>query len=232
VIRGVSVITCTNRPQYFDKILSNYRDQTWKKKELIIVLNRDDMSLKKYREAVQGEHNIRVFRRPERLNLGSCLNYAIGKAKYGVIAKFDDDDYYAPRYISRSMKTLRQTKAHVVGKKTFYLYMRSKHILLKMNLHRENRFTHHVAGATLFFRKRIFKKVRFATKLKSGSDSNFLRRCRKAGYKIYSGDRYNYVAIRRSNRKNHTWKIEDKKLLSGNVRVVARTKIYKKRVRR
>ncbi|OXM84348.1 glycosyltransferase [Paenibacillus rigui] len=230
--RGVSVITCTNRPQYFNKILRNYRNQTWKKKELIIVLNRDDMKLGKYRRAVEGEHNIRVLRQPQHLNLGACLNYAIRRAKYGVIAKFDDDDYYAPHYVTRALNVLQRSKADIVGKKTFYLYLQSKNMLLQMNPNREHRFYHHVAGATLFFYKRILKRVPFATKLKSGSDSNFLRRCRAKGYKIYSGDRYNYVAIRRQNRTNHTWKVEDNKLLSGNVRIIARTKIYRKKVRR
>lgn len=40
--------------------------------------------------------NIHVYRAPQHHSLGACLNHAVKKAKYSYIAKFDDDDYYAP----------------------------------------------------------------------------------------------------------------------------------------
>jgi len=60
------------------------------------VINKDSMSLAKYRQKVQGYKNISIYKVPESVALGACLNYAVSKTKYHFIAKFDDDDYYLP----------------------------------------------------------------------------------------------------------------------------------------
>jgi len=230
--QGVSVVTCTNRPRFFKRLLNNYKRQGWKKKELIIVLNRDDMKLKTYREKTEEYESISVYKVPEHKNLGSCLNYGIRKAKYGIIAKFDDDDYYAPSYLKGMIRAMKRSGASIVGKRTFYMYLEGRKLLLLMRPKRQNRMVRHVAGATLFFKKKVAKKVPFSTRLKSGSDVRFLRKSRAHGFHIYSGDKYNFVAIRRKSKKNHTWKIKDSKLLKGNAKIIAETEHYRKRVKK
>lgn len=185
------------------------------------------MSLDKYRKAVHKFDDVSVYQIPERNNLGACLNFAIARAKYSIVAKFDDDDYYAGHYISRSMRQLLRSGADIVGKRSFYLYLRSRKLLLLMQPNREHRFTGRVAGATFVFHKRVFDRVKFSIRRKSGSTIDFLRRSHASGFKIYSGDRFNYMAIRRKNRDSHTWKITDRGLLAAS-RIVARTLDYKK----
>ncbi|GAB6930341.1 hypothetical protein JCM10914A_43240 [Paenibacillus sp. JCM 10914] len=35
---GVSIITCTNRPEFFDHLIENFRRQNYKHKELIMLM--------------------------------------------------------------------------------------------------------------------------------------------------------------------------------------------------
>src|SRR5690606_13701655 len=107
--QGVSVITCTNRPLFFGKVISNFKRQLYRNKELIIILNDDSMNLSHYRKRVRLYSNITVYRAPQMFTLGRCLNHAVRHTKYMFIAKFDDDDYYSPYYLSEQMRAVRQT---------------------------------------------------------------------------------------------------------------------------
>src|SRR5690554_6781458 len=90
---GVSIITCTNKPHVLNNILENFNRQDYLKKELVLVINNDDIDLKKYQDKLEKYKNVTVFKISEKNSLGKCLNFAVDKCKYNVIAKFDDDDY-------------------------------------------------------------------------------------------------------------------------------------------
>jgi glycosyltransferase involved in cell wall biosynthesis len=99
-MNGVSIITCTNRPNYLNNLLQNYNRQRYAQKELIIIINNNAIPLSPYQQLAKKHKNIKIYRKPEHQTLGSCLNYAVTKCKYHTIAKFDDDDYYAPHYLT------------------------------------------------------------------------------------------------------------------------------------
>lgn len=117
---GVTVVSPTMRPQLMKQLLDNYARQQGVRKELIIVLNRKGMSMKRYKRAASAYDNVRVLRIAGRRPLGDCLNYAASRARYPYIAKFDDDDYYGPLYLSEAVNTFRVTKADLVGKSSFF----------------------------------------------------------------------------------------------------------------
>ncbi|MGG1518121.1 hypothetical protein ABE504_22070 [Paenibacillus oryzisoli] len=68
-IPGVSIITCTNRPQFFNNIVRNFQRQQYPAKELIIILNQDSMPLAEYRRKVRDVPNVRVYQDVERTAL-------------------------------------------------------------------------------------------------------------------------------------------------------------------
>lgn len=125
---GVSIIVCTKRHYCMDNLIENFISQRYKHKELIIILNHKELKMKDYIKAAEPYKNIRIYRQPEHVSLGNCLNYGVNMAKYPYIAKFDDDDYYAPDYLKDSMHTLRKTKADIVGKRAHYVYLSSKNL--------------------------------------------------------------------------------------------------------
>jgi len=65
------------------------------------------------------------------------------------------------------------------------------------------------------FRKKILKHVRFSD-LTICEDVKFLRDCAKKGYTIYATSPYNYVYIRRKNKRTHTWRVGDHRFLTGS----------------
>lgn len=65
-VGGVSIITCTNRPQVFENILKNYRKQQYRNKELIIILNNDSMSLAQFRGKTRTYDNVAIYQVPKK----------------------------------------------------------------------------------------------------------------------------------------------------------------------
>ncbi|MGG1658479.1 glycosyltransferase family 2 protein [Brevibacillus sp. NRS-1366] len=227
---GFSIITCTNRHGYIHNIFRNYQNQIGVNKELIIVLNRNSLSKQLYKRYAKRFSNVRVYQLPERVSLGACLNFAVKKARYSVVAKFDDDDYYAPLYARDALRTLAKSKAAVVGKSTFFTYFKGLHLLILRHPYRENRTARMVIGGTICFRKSVFKRAQFPNR-SLGEDGGFLWRYKKKGLRVYSGNRYHYCYIRRQNPNSHTWKPSSSKLLSQPHKRIAYTRDFRKWVR-
>ncbi|WP_350338909.1 glycosyltransferase family 2 protein [Paenibacillus sp. UMB7766-LJ446] len=201
-----SIIACTMRPEYMDNIFANYERQEWHNKEMIVILNKDSMNLKKWRKKAKEYENVRVYKLPEKFTLGKCLNWAIARAKGSFIAKFDDDDYYGAHYLKESIIALRTQKAPIVGKHTAYIYFEAKKALMEYRPGQENVPGKRVKGGTLFFRKRVWKQVKFPEDTIGGSDAKWAKKCRRAGYTVYYVSKKNYVCIRRENIQSHTQK--------------------------
>ena len=161
--QGVSVITCTNRPNYI-KTCSTISLDNLTPKELIIVINDSSIALSPYQQLANKPRNIQIYRMPEHVTLGACLNYAVSKTRYGIIAKFDDDDYYAPHYLSDSLKSLRRSNADIIGKRAHYMYLQGSKTLILRFPNDENRPVTQLPGATLMFKRTSITKYDFQIK--------------------------------------------------------------------
>ena len=94
---GVSIITCTNKMNKCKNIIDNFNRQNHQKKELIIVLNNNNLKIDKWRNNLCKYDNLKINQLDQKVTLGECINFAIDKSKYPIIAKFDDDDYYGTK---------------------------------------------------------------------------------------------------------------------------------------
>lgn len=210
---GVSIITCTNHPQLLKNIIDNYRRQTYKRKELIIIINKDSINLIEWRQKVAKYPNIKIYKVAERITLGQCLNCGISKAKYPLIAKMDSDDYYSPYYLEEQVNVLLLTKSEVVGKNACFVYLTDGKKLLVRSYSEMNKYVELIQGGTIIFRRSILKKVRFSD-ISLGEDVKFLQDCARHGFSIYASSPYNYVYIRRKNKNSHTWQVEDQRFIN------------------
>lgn len=211
---GVSVITCTNKPAFMNNIFANYKNQTFHKKELIIVLNNNAMNIQNWRKKANAYQHVSIYQLPQSTSLGHCLNFAVKYSKYEYIAKFDDDDFYAPKYLSDSIRLFKTTKADIIGKRSYFTYFEHKHMLMIRFPNQENRFVPLVHGGTFIVKREVFKRVKFADR-SIGEDVRFLLDCARKGFRIYSGSRYHYAYIRRPYGKHHTWKVSDNYILKA-----------------
>ncbi|WP_282943075.1 glycosyltransferase family A protein [Paenibacillus sp. RC67] len=223
---GVSVIVSTNRPHYFERMIANFMRQTYEPKELIVILNKDSMFLTKYqRKAAKYNASISVHQLPESTSLGYCLNYAINQARFPIISRFDDDDYYGARYLKSQLEGLKSSGADIVGKRACYAYLEASNKLILRYPKEQNCFVKQIAGATFVCRKKLFRKIKFLN-CTLGETVGWLRRSLAKGYKIYSTDCDHYVIMRRKNKASHTWRISDQKLMSQSKGIDHKTKRF------
>ncbi len=223
--KGVSIITCTNKPDYMQNIFGNYDRQQYEDKELIVVLNNNSLDMDEWMEEAEKHDNATVYRMDEEHGLGTCLNSGVDKARFEHIAKFDDDDYYAPAYLEDMINAFVYSGAAVVGKSTYHVYFEENRALALRFPGNEHRFAKHVAGPTIIACRCVFDKVSFMTDKAPGEDTRFLIDCRENGFLIFSVDRFNFAQIRRSSKDTHTWKIADDEMMQTS-RIIAFTDDY------
>lgn len=214
---AVSIITCTKRPECLHNLLENYARQNYRNKELIVILNHSNLKLPEYQMAAKSYRNVRIYSKPEQLSLGSCLNYGVKVSKHGLIAKFDDDDYYAPDYLNESVRLMIKTRADIVGKRAHFMQLAGQKALLHRYPNMANQWVPLVQGATMLVKRHVFDQVAFPNQNRSEC-VKFCAACIARNYKIYSGSPYHFLANRRSNSNNHTWIISDKNLLTQHVK--------------
>lgn len=203
----ITVITCTFRNHSMKNIFDNYNNQIFEKKELIIVLNDDNMDIKKWKQEAKKYSNVTIYQLPSRITLGMCMNYAVKRANYNYIAKFDDDDYYAPYYLTEAIEVFNQSDVDIVGKRTVYVYMdSSQSLMLRPKPQMKN-----VRDATLVFKKKVWQQIPFKPRNQK-SFWEFQNKARMRGFKIGTSSKYNYTYIRRSP-EEHTFNIDQEKFL-------------------
>lgn len=227
----ITVITSTIRGNCIDNVFDNYDRQLWKHKKMIIVLNNNKLNIKRYRKRASfyKENEIRVFQLPQKYKLGKCLNYAIKRANKGLIAKFDDDDYYGPKFLQEAARAIKRGKADIVGKHTSYVYFKAKRALMLYRPGGEWTYTRAIKGGTLVFRRSVWKRVKFPEFKKVGEDAGWLGRCYRRNIRIYSLSKKYYVCIRRKNSKSHTQKKSMRRYMS-QCKMVRKTKRYRRYV--
>ncbi len=204
---GVSVITCTNRPQQMANVLFNYLNQNYVLKELIVVLNKNSINLSHWQIKTAKYSDIRVFQLDEKKSLGECLNFAVTQSRFNYIAKFDDDDYYGCKYLQSSIPAFFYTRADIIGKCSMYVYFNPSKTLVLLTPHNEDCYVESVKGATIIVKKEVFNKLQFSP-VTLGEDTDFLTRCARNKLVIYSTSRFNYVNIRGA-ADEHTWQLDE-----------------------
>lgn len=223
--REVVVVTATKRAGHIDQVLANFSRQTYANRRLVIVDNSpsDAADAFKARAAAMGVP-AEVVRVDASLGLGACLNHAISRfvPQGAAVAKFDDDDHYGPEYLTEQLAVLA-ARGGVVGKWPLFFYSTARRTLyLRPPLAEALAPVRHVSGATLVFERAAWEAVPFHPALRSGIDSNFLRRARAKGLVAFASSIFNFCAVRRDP-GSHTWTIPEARLFSPKMaRIVAR----------
>lgn len=222
----VSVIACTIRDTMMENIFNNFNRQLWEEIELIIILNNDNMNRTMWEEKAGGYNHVSVYQLPQERTLGECLNFGIEKAKFDIVAKLDDDDYYSEYYLNEAIEIFNSTNAQLVGKGKSFMYFEKQKLLTIRKLGSENKAgKSSLKGGSLIFRKEIFPKVRFPSLNRAGTDSVFVKKCKRQNIRIHTSSRYNYVYIRKADSQYHTFK-KSNKILRQNSKVIGKVQDY------
>lgn len=212
--QGVSIITPTIRKACIPQIIDNFKRQTLAHKELIILINHDEINKEDIPYMERLNPTITILKFPQSITLGACLNEGIKRAHYNYIAKVDDDDYYGSHYLSELLGTFQREQCDVVCKKSIFYYFKGSQEIALFLPKIENRTVPRGAGATIALTKQTFEKVPFSF-MDMGSDTDFFKHCREKGLTIYSSSCYHYLCIREADCRKHTWQISEAKLKGG-----------------
>ncbi|XAS65973.1 glycosyltransferase [Micrococcaceae bacterium Sec5.7] len=210
----VSALVSTIRPWQLDHIFQTIGSQVDVDVQLILLchgfeLERDSLRLLQERH---GAANVTLLHADKAVSLGECLNACVAAASGSVLTKMDDDDYYAPNYLSDQLYALEYSSADVVGKQAHYMYLAEKNATILRFAEWEHRYTRTVMGPTIMASAETFRSHPFAP-IMSGEDTRFLRDVAAEGGIVYSSDRFNYCQQRFST--DHTWKVDDVELLAS-----------------
>ena len=96
------VVPSYNRQQYFPLIHNCFLNQDYENKEMLVFDDSASPSI-----FFRNIKNVRYFYSSKRLSIGHKRNLLIKEAKGTVISHFDDDDYYAPHYLSSMLDFLQ-----------------------------------------------------------------------------------------------------------------------------
>lgn len=161
----VSVICPTNRNYNIDRLIKIFLEQDYKDKTLLIGLD----SLEGVDLSYLGEDsNVFTFYEGKKETIGVKRNRLVKGAKGEIIIHMDDDDWYAPDFITRSVNHLLNTKAAITGLSKAYFYKPHTN----MWLYEKNFKQPYVIGSGMCFHKEVWSKKPFPD-TNSGEDLEF-----------------------------------------------------------
>lgn len=220
----VSIIAPTNKLYFMKNIFDNYHQQNYKNKELIIILNNNQLNINQWVEYSKNFENVRIYQLDETTKLGECLNFAVEKSEGSYICKFDDDDYYAPNFITDLMTCFLFTDASIVGKTAHFVYFENVRKLYIFDRPKFN-YVKLMPGGAQIVKRDVFHNIKFAN-ISLGEDGTFVNECNNRGFKLFSADPFNFVAVRHCDKSIHAWKMTDQEYMKL-LNFVAETDDYK-----
>lgn len=212
----ISLLVSTIRPWQLEHVFQTVGSQRGVDVELVLLshgFTADNATISHLSEQF-GVSAVTLLSAGTDVSLGECLNRCVSAAAGEVLTKMDDDDFYAPEYLSDQLYALEYSAADVVGKQAHYMYLAGRNATLLRFPEWEHRYTRTVMGPTIMGAADVFRSNPFAP-VGSGEDSRFLRDVISGGGVVYASDRFNYCQQRASD--GHTWTISDAELLSSGV---------------
>jgi len=165
----VSCILATgDRPAFARQAIKYFLHQTYEQRELVVV----DDGKRPVEALCSGIPGVQYIHTGARLSLGSKLNLGIQHARGSIIQKLDDDDYYAPGFLSLAVGNLSGSRrgSVIVAWDCFLVLLVGDPRL---------RFSGHgwAAGASLCFHRELWERVRFRD-IPKAVDVNFIKDAR------------------------------------------------------
>jgi spore maturation protein CgeB len=210
---GISIIICMRGGQPLRNILESYQKQTWRTKELLLVVEPNEVT-KEWKEIVASSLDVRFYEIPENpvSGVGDFLNHVISQAKYKYIAIQNERDDYAPNYLLDLMNAFEYTDADIVGKSCYYVCSEKGQNLILKNYNQENAFTKDLSDSAFIVRREVFYRVKFSS-VSEDIFQAFIVQSANEGLKIFSADKYNFI-----HKVRGAETVESKDQLIGNVK--------------
>lgn len=167
---NLPLVTCimptANRQEFIPFAIDNFLKQDYANAELVII----DDGIESCADLIPKNDKIRYYYTEPIGTIGKKRNIACEKASGEFITHWDDDDWYAPDWISRQVNLLLSSGADIIGLNKIVFYST---ILQQRIGYEDVENNKWLCGATLAFKKSLWQFYPFAD-LQVGEDSDFL----------------------------------------------------------
>jgi hypothetical protein len=198
----ISVLLATRRPGQLEDAVAQVAGQDHPDVELVAALHGDGFDDDaETRLAALHPGPTRVVRVDGAAPLGDVLNAALDEATGTLIAKMDDDDLYGTGHLSDLVVALDYSGADVVGRWSNETHLVDADVTLAQDLDRQERWAHHLPGATMLVRGDVLRAVRFR-RVPRHVDTHLLRSIHAAGGAAYATHRFGFIRRRHG---DHTY---------------------------
>lgn len=195
----VSVVVATNRPDFVDHALAQLERLDYP--NLQVVLAAHGFSIDQG-DTVAGVDD--VVEVPPAAPFGDALSEGFARATGDLIAKMDDDDWYAPEHVSDLVCAMHYSGAPLVAKGAEFVYLAQLDITIRrMASGSETYGNRNVAGGTFLMRRELYDDIGGWRSLSRHVDQALLDDVERNGQTWYRTHGYGYILHRR--RHGHTW---------------------------
>ncbi len=201
-----SILLVTRRRELVLSAVEFADAQTYPNKEVVVVLHgvAEDPQLT---ESILGASGsvaaVRYFGAD--IPFGEVLDEGVLMCSGRLVAKFDDDDWYAGDHLSDLVSAWILTRADVVGKTANFAYLEESDRTLAYDDELQHRRVEHIPGGTLMAPKELLADYRFGRSTRA-VDSVLLRKIRADAGQLYSTSRQGFMRRRHS---GHTAGFDD-----------------------
>jgi glycosyltransferase involved in cell wall biosynthesis len=163
--KATCIMPTANRPNYIQMAVSYFLNQNFRDVELIIV---DDAS-NPIEYLLPQHRRIKYYSMEAGSLVGDKRNYACNKAEGDIILHWDDDDYYGPDWIGRSVYAVETSNADICGLNDilFYSPIQNKYWTYK------DTTKPWLSGATMAYYKRFWELHPFRS-IQIGEDHDYI----------------------------------------------------------
>lgn len=192
---GVSIISIADKPEHIEKVIKSFYRQSFKNKELILMLNcKDHINEKDLKKQLSDD--IHVIFLESKHNLGTAINTAVAHTKYEFLSVFDPQDYYAPNFIKDLMNTFKYSEADIACKGSYYIYLPCYKALAIQTSNREYEFIDQLDSFSFIIKKQRWNQIYYSDR-EVDVLSILSENCIRENIRVFSTDRFNYVHVLR-----------------------------------
>ncbi|SDG53635.1 Glycosyl transferase family 2 [Sinosporangium album] len=203
---AVSVLMSSMRPAMLASALRQMERQRGVEVEVLLGLHGTSVEDAAVRRAVaECRLPITVVEAGREVPFGEVLNRAADKADAGIIAKWDDDDWYSPEHLSDLLMARKYSGTEVVGVAPEFFYLEPLVTTVRRTDYSSEVWTDHVAGGTIMLETAMLREVGGFEPEPRGVDARLLAAARRAGGRIYRTHGLGYVLRRALG--DHTWRL-------------------------
>jgi glycosyltransferase involved in cell wall biosynthesis len=177
------ILVTRDRPAFFKQALRCFAAQDYKNTELVVV----DDGLTPVEDLCSGMPALKYLRLSAPTPTGSKLNLGIEASRGAILQKLDDDDFYAPGFLSAAVARMGRARTpNVLVVWCCFVVLITGDPRLYFSGHGWN------TGGTLCFRRALWERHRFRDRYAS-SDSWFIRDSQPAIARVCAADQYMVV---------------------------------------